>query len=582
MSSDPPVLWQISLTQPQRPFLDDLTTSPTILLQILLLIGIVLVALRAGRILRLASRIPTVDHLLLGVWSLGGLVLRLLGGVRVPGWINSHGYELMRDVLIGVPAPGPDPHGNGFHALYGLVTSVLPANELTVVSFQCLLSVGCIPLVYLVARFWFGNRRLAIWSAAVTAVLPGLCWYAATEVQQVPGCFFMLVVLCLIGASIRLRDPCLTVAAAVLGSVTSQFYPVLMILPLVAFLYTLSAPGGPSLLRSGWTWAAAGIFLVLWLGPAIWMMVLVGTRSGGVIGPDILRVFDKAYLLFVPTFELNSSLLANTFLNQHFTPPVFSALAVIGLLSGFFSSSKRLFAISIVLTCALVLTLPGLVPGGMNPARLQLLAMPFYAMLAGAGLAWLSGRIRPSSPWSRTLVRQVPGAAIVLASLAIWPGVLGTLFTPQLERRAFERAAGSLEEDCLVIWPPHPQGGNNPIPYYLFEQKGIFLRWANLLESRVPAELIEESDCAVYYRPATCYLLPEDRTDDARTNKTPTQPLQPGCARVERRLLLSPVYTERIPALPDYMHRYRTDQLETGFFRIDGVLPEEAKLPDPP
>lgn len=581
LSSEPPVLFPLSKRPIDASFWDNLTSSPTMALQALLLIGLVLLLLRAGRILRLCSRIPPVDRLLLGIWSLVGLVLRLWNGIRVPGWINSHGYELLRDVLIGVPSAGPDPHGNGFYALYGLVTSVLPATELTIISFQCFLSVLSIPLVYLVARFWFEHRSPAFWSAAAMAVFPSVCFFATTEVHMVPGCLFMLVVLALIAASIRLRDPVLTVSAALLGAVTTQFHPVWMILPLVVLLFTLSAPGCRALFRSGWTWLAVGLFGVLWLGPAVWMTILVGSRPGGAIGPDFLRVFETGHFLFTPSFDLSFKVKTNVFLNHNFIPPVFALLAVIGLVSGPGSSRKRVAVSMSILGCALFMTLPGLMPGGINPARLQLGATPFYAMLCGAGLAWLAGRIRLSSPRKQAIARQLSGAALILGAVVIWPGVLEETFTPQLERRVFDRGLGSLDEGCLVIWPPHPRGGNNPIPYYLAEQKGLSLTWANLLQARVPGKMIEKSSCSVYYRPSTCYLVLSDQPGDEHLRLSPGG-LRPVCARIERQLGLTPLHTERIPARPDYMGTYSKAWLEIGFYRIDEVLAEEVKAPDPP
>ena len=200
-------IWYASRsTVVEATFLERLTDGPTLVLQLALLAGAVMLLLGWRDLLRLARRVQRRDWIWVAAWTAAGAALRLAGGVRIPMFTNTrgfgHGFNLLNEVLVWSPL-SPDAHGNGFHALYGLLFSVLPRCETSVVVVQYLMSVACIPLVYFAARFIFEKKSIAAWSAAVLAALPAHAYFATTETRLVPGVFFMLLSLCALGAASR-------------------------------------------------------------------------------------------------------------------------------------------------------------------------------------------------------------------------------------------------------------------------------------------------------------------------------------------------------------------------------------------
>lgn len=542
------------------------TANTTLALQGLMLLGCLLLAWRMRYLARLAHRISAREWWFFGGCTAVGVILRLLGGVRVPGFTNAygygHGFQLLRDVLVHDPLFN-DPHGNGFHALHGLTLTVLPTHELSVIAVQLALSVLCVPLTYVVARFWLGDRRWACWSAAAMAVLPVPVFFAATEVRLVPGVFFMLLTLAAVGVATRDRHWITLCAAAILAAVTTQFYPTLLAVPLMALLLLLSRPEGRALLRLGRTWWATGLMLALWASPTIYTVHLVATQKGSVVGSDFLMVFERAGALFWPSRELLGHQVYNTFLNSWFTPPTLALLAGVGLVTGLLRRSHRVAVLSL-LGCALLLTLLGLFPGRMNLARLQQSAFPFYAMLVGVGLGVLVEQAERLGRRFRRAIALATGTVVLLGSIAIWPGPIGARYTLQWERRAFADGVAKLKTGCVVIWPPGLRGTNRGIPSYLAETRQRGLVWGAIPGGgAVPRQLLVANACVYYYRPSACYTLaPGERR---------THPIRRECRRIESGLELEAVSVKPIPSQPDDLSDYYGSKLLVGFFRIKAL-----------
>ncbi len=544
----------------QRSFYKRLLSGPTLAIELILLLGLILLGLRIRKIIELAGRVARFDWILLSFWTVIGAALRLLGGVRVPGFTNctgyAHGFGLLRDVLVWDPL-GVDPHGNGFHALYGLVLSVFPNTEFTVVICQFVLSMACIPLIYLVSRFFLKQRSWALWAAAVMAVLPAHVFFAATEIRLVPGVFFMLLGLGCLGLAIKDQNPISLLAAALTGVVATQFYPTLMPLPLVMLALALAGTRGRHLFHRAWTWVAAGLFLALWIGPAIWMMSMVASTEHTVLGADFLKCFADSYRMFVPSNSLVSTSIYSVFLNSNFTPPVFWILALGGFIVGLCYKSSRILII-VFFGAALLLSFSGLFPGRMNLARLQQGGLPFYAVLSGVGLGFLLDRLKLTGRLG--FVSYGLGAVVVLGSVLVWPGPIGKSYTLQFERRSFIRGLDHLDDGCKVIWAPGPNGTNHDVPSYLAEERGRKLEWGALTSTDVPKDLIKDGSCLYYYRTSTCFTVsPNERRDEM---------LRPECAAVEKQLEMKKVFVEEIPGLPDDMSEYQGSRIPVGFFRI--------------
>ena len=475
--SDNSVEWYPDSSWPPLPLSERLSNSATPYLQMILLLGIVLLSFRLRFLLRLARQVGGMDWLFLAGWTVAGLVLRLLGGVRVPGFTSGrgfgHGFHILRDVLVWDPH-GFYPHGNGFHALYGLVLSLLPKCEISVVAFQVLLSVLYIPLTYVVARGWLADRRAGLWAAAVIAVLPIPAFFAATEVRMVPGVFFLLVCLALVVVAIRDKHPLTMIAAALFGVASTHFHPILILLPVVVFAMVLASTQGRELLRMSRTWIVAALFLVLYLPHVLCLIHILATQSGSVMGTGFLSGLPSPYNLFEPALDLSTNGSYTVCLHAQLTRPIMGLLALVGIVMGVRNIP---LAVLSILICALLLTQPGLFAGRLNLGRLQQAAQPLYALLAGLGLSALLRTIALRFPGLRHVLW--PGAGLVLLlAVAIWPGPLGKLYTLQLERRLVASAIPELNPDCAVVWGPSDDGLNYDVPSYLAAEHGA--RWTDL------------------------------------------------------------------------------------------------------
>ncbi len=517
-------------------------------LQALILLGLSLLFLQWRVLLDAIRRVGRFDWLWLLACGALFLFLTLLGGSKVPGWINSHGYELLRDVLQ-VPPTSPDPHGQAWHALHGLFLFLLPRTEASVLIVQIGMAAFCIPLIYALVRTLFDRRDLARMSALLLAGLPSFVWYAFSEVRPIPGLTFSLLALCVLGLAIRFGRLSLWLSASLLGLVATQFYPVFMLLPLPALLLLMSQRRRFGVKLTWRFWVSTSLFSALWLLPALWIVYLLNTGQG-IVGPDFLLVLSRGYQVLLPDFNEFTSFSGNIWFNHRFTPLILTIASVLGLL---FAMWRRVWHGSLltIFGLALLFTLPGLVLGGMNPARLQLAAQPFYVILAAAGLIFTVELVP-----LRSSVMQLALALLVCLSLIWHPGPIGQTFTPQLERRLFSQGLEQIPESALVVWPPHASGGVNPLPTYLFNYKS--LRGATLSGDFATLFATEEKSI-VYYRPSSCYLDQNKAFD---------------CAGLEAKLELEPLYLRSLPARSDYMLDYRKDDkdlIEIGFFRLKGL-----------
>jgi len=428
-------------------FLQRLTEGPTLLLQLGFLAGAVLLLLSWRDLMRLARRIGKRDWIWLSAWTAAGAVFRLAGGIRIPMFTNTrglgHGFNLLNEVLVWSPLT-PDSHGNGFHALYGLLLSLLPQSEMSIVVVQYLMSVACIPLLYFASRFIFENKSAAAWSAAVLAALPAHAYFATTEIRLVPGVFFMLLSLCALGAASRVRRLAPLVAAALFALLSTQFYPLLMPLPLVIGLLAAAAPRMRILFRSRRSWLVAGLCLLAWCVPAVWLAWIILTREGAVIGTGFWEVLTDAHTVLNPTFSPEPHLPYNAFLMSTCTPPLFWILALTGVVAVCATRSGRRyvswFAVLAVAAAAIIFTLPGMAPGRLNLPRLQQAALVLWIMLTGVGLGLVVDMLL-----RRELFRAMAGAAAIVVAVLIWPGPTGKLHTLQHERRAFQAALPHLK-----------------------------------------------------------------------------------------------------------------------------------------
>ncbi len=526
------------------PLYPSLLPYPTEMLEVALITALVLLADQWEWLRTAMRRVPARDVYWLAGWCVLGLVLRLHGGVRVPGWINNHGYEYLNTVLNS-DLDGVEFHGNGNYALHRLALIVLPSNETAVLAVQLVCSVLTIPTIYAVSRLWLGTRDGALASAAIAAVLPSFVFYAMTEERLVGGTFFLLVALVAVGIAVRERGFKTWIAAGALGAFAASFQPFLLIFPFAVALLLLSNADGRRALSSSASWCAFAVFLFLSVDTIFLALSNISLNRGpSTMAVSALRAPWKA---FVPTANLQGDAAGNTFAHADFTPPPFLWLAVASVLAGIARRAHLpLLAVAVIVA---VLTIIGAVPSRMNSARLQLPAHAFYTLLAGDGLGLCSAGLRTLVPAAPVLAG---GALVVIASVAVWSGPIGMDFAPQLERRVALDGRGVVSRGCEILIPAIPGARG---PDYLTPT----VPWRVVSDQSLPSD----AACFVYFRPARCFDVQDGPAAAERTDG-----LRADCAAIERRLALTPLFVRLVAARADYSQRYLKDQIELGYFRV--------------
>ncbi|MBM4395808.1 MAG: hypothetical protein FJ087_08970 [Deltaproteobacteria bacterium] len=553
----------------------------TLLVQLELLAGLVLLASRWRTLAAHARHVPRAEWLVVAAISAAGLALRLLGGNRIPGFINGHGYSLVADLLHSHLA-AYDPHLNGLDALHGLSLAVLPRTEASILALQLACSVLAIPACWAFARLFARSPAVGLWAAAVLAVLPYPVSFALTEVHMVPGALFASVTLALAGIACREPEPDLPllIAIALLCAVASQFQPIMLVFPAVVLAFTAADPGGRALLRSPRAWIAAGLLLVLWIEPA-WVAVgtVVDQRGpAGGLAANLARWADA----LVPTLGgAGAAWTGNAFLNARSAPPTFAALALAGVAAALATPGRRLLALAVPAS-AMLLTVPGMNDRFVNCMRHQLAAAPLWAMLAALALARVqdvaSSRLRRGRE-----IAALGGALLLAASVAAWPGRIGQRFTPQLELDLVREGVRAVPSGCAIVVPFRPPVVP-ALPYYVSTEEDLDQCWL-----RRPVEdaaaLAAAGRCVAYYRPAICY---DFGTIAPPHGGVPADGLRPECRDFEAALELDPILVSDVPALPDHVQAFSRESLRIGFFRVSaprgadasaGHVPPPGSLP---
>ncbi|MDY0001745.1 MAG: hypothetical protein RBU30_10650, partial [Polyangia bacterium] len=436
-----------------------------------------------------------------------------------------------------------------------------------------------IPLSWAAARLWLKDANAARWAAAVAAVLPVPAYFGLTEVHMVPGAFFLILTIAVLGLALRWGSPPLMFSAGLWAIVTSQAYPTLMIVPVIVLACVASLPEGRSLLRRPWIWIAGVTTFLIWLLPAIGYLQLLGNaESTGVFGPGY---FDNLHPLapLMPSFGFSWNANGNVFLNPSYTPPLFAIAALVGAVF-FRGSSGQRAPVLVFLAMGLLLTLLNSLSGNMDTARIQLIAMPFFCIAAGVGLSWLTERLT-SLLGGRVLVATGSIGIIFAASVAIWPGQIGQVFTPQAEARAFRELLPRVPKGCLIlsnswmgryiVWLPS---------YYLTARPDL-----KLLRAEGPdiPPALREAKCVVYFRSTACF--DQSHVPEERGSPTTADGKILPCAALEDSLGLQPLALKEIPARPDCRQLFTRQRIPVGFFRVTRLpqnMPEGSYAPNLP
>lgn len=530
------------------------------LAQAMLLTGLFLVWWRRRALWLLASRVTATEWAALAGCLGVGLALRLVGGIRVPGYNNNHGFNLVWSLLQEPNNAMTRPYGFGPDALHGLAFLLLPRGETSIVVVQCLCSLGTVVATWAIARVYLG-RKAALWSALLLSVLSGSVYYALTEVPHVPGAFFLSVSLWLAGLGVQQRDLVLLLAAGLLGAFAAQFHPTLLATPAVVGLFVLGLVPPAQLVRRPSTWLTVALVAAL-LWPNV-HSALVSVRSGQ--GPAASMLPTPLGLLQSLAWHTAFDEGGNRFLNTAFTPPLFGALALVGVVAGVRQRAQRLATLA-CLAAALVFSSVQLNTAQMDALRHQLTAQGFWALLAGVGTAQVVAWAGRSGVARAPLWRASAMAGLIGLSLALWPGPLGQHFTPQDERQVYLEGVTKLPDQCTIAILDANQ------PFVSFSHLPVYLSVAVRRQHLVglfsnPSDLLAQpAGCLVYYRPAGCWNA------EAMRNTTPPpdpKSMLPVCQAFEAGLQLEPFHLRTLPDRPDAFRRLMPDRMISfGFFWV--------------
>ena len=523
------------------------------LFEAVLVAAALLLAVRGRTLVRLGRAVPSREWLVVGLLTLLAAVLRCVGGSRIPGYVNGHGYEVLAGLFQGAQHDY-GPNGAGMFALHGLMQTFLPRNEAAVLAVHCTLSTLTVPLTWAVARLWVGARP-APWAAAVAALLSGPAFYAMTEFHVVPGTFFLLLALVVAGLACRDVDPVLMAATALLTALAAQFHPTLLACPALVALFVLVRPGALRLLRNPWTWLAVGLLVALSVEP---IAFLLARASRGELQQDLWPGLATVVRLLLRV-QGTAGRAGNTILNLAYTPFVVPLLVAIGVFAAARSARGAGLAL---LVAILVLGTPGIFYQRMSAVRTQLLAVPFYAILAGLGasraLGWVPGR----PPWPRLAAWTAAG--LLGASFLAWPGVRGATFSPQDEHRLAVETVPRIPAGCVVLYPsPGPTMFMRiEVPTHLVDGDGGPIAWVGV-DPAVPT-FAPQGSCRYYFRPFACW----DVRAEPASGLAVVTGMRDSCTDVEASLRLEPFAVWTVPSRPDDTQVTVRDVIDLGFFRV--------------
>lgn len=510
----------------------------------------------------------------IAVFTVSGALLRVAQGSRIPGFVGGHGTgHGFEDVAaaLGERLPRLDPRGNGAAALADLWFAAWPRTEWALLTLQATLSVLTIPLVYLAALAWLREQREATWATAVYALYPSAAYFAMTEVRTVPGAFFLMLGLVVLGLGLERRRSLWVASGGLFAVLATTFHPVLLPAPFVLALFAASRRDAWPFMRSPRALLALAAVAAAWsiLLRLTWLQLSLAP-AGAVLGGDAASIVASSWRVVLPTLGLPLTP-SSAFLNLQITPALFVVSWGLGV-AALRRPQRRRVLLTLVLA-AFGMTIPGLAGARYDLAHLQYAAAPLHTMIAGVGCVALVehvvGRLR-----AQRVRRMVPAAlAIALGlSVAVSPGPLSGAFVYAGERQVAARALPVLRESgpCDVWVAPTSVVAYSELPSYVTREVLPSARWRSLgraddVAAAVGGSLTQDG-CAYYFRPSACWAEPA-----AEAQPRDPAGIRAECAAVESQLRLSPLHVETIAARPEAEVSYGRPHIEVGFFRIDSL-----------
>jgi len=252
-----------------------------------------------------------------------------------------------------------------------------------------------------------------------------------------------------------------------------------------------------------------------------------------------------------------------------FDPEWVAPVVVLGFVGGLWARKpnrwRRMWLGLVALTLALLVWQASPVGLGLLGARHQLRALPFAALLSGAGMATLGDwLVRVVGGRARERTTRCAFVAFASATLLLpWRAALQST-TLNAEYVLFAAAVKSVPDCCsIVTWFP-PQDRSLMPPTYLSGSFGLGHHWVGFDKFR--EEKYRKNACVLYYRPASCFsFLPMEKLPAAQGRR---HALNPICAAWEAQRNLRPIRTAELPARSSGTARFGDGALEVGFFAM--------------
>lgn len=536
-AQEPPT--QVATRLPWRPT----TILAVALIALLLLIGL--------------SVVPLVRLLRLGRWwwlavaalVLAGWVLRSPLGVFMPAHVNAHAYETHQEVKQPV-GDGYLAYGNGYRALFLVIHPSGEVSERAVYETNAVVGALSPAVLFLLVLLLARDPRPALAAAVILAILPAHLRLSASESRFVLAGLLALGGATLVVLAQRTRRAIPALAAALAWAVAVQVRPEVALLLLAIPLLVHAAEGRwPPL----WPTLAGLVIFAALCGEWLWLVAHHRTTGGAAGDVSLARMVDLGAAFGLGTQGSPGAV----WFDGRFTPwwlPVCAGAGLVAL------GVRRRWTEGLAW---LALAWLGMAAGlafhhGANNLRLQLLAQPFWAALAGVGLVAVASLARAQ----RT--RLLDGALVCLvAGATLWShGPLVThAYTPQREYLFVKRTLPRLPSDCRIFYPTSHTKHPGRQPSYLSDESGRNHYWEPVA-SVGDRTLGTVGLCRLWYRPSACFTvngLPPGEVADG---------MQRGCHEAEQRLRLRPLHTRRLPADPHHIERYGRKALEIGFFEV--------------
>ena len=364
-------------------------------------------------------------------------------------------------------------HGRGYDGLLLVLFQVVSPSDQVVITCSFVFGVLTVPAIHAFARRLGFSPTVALTAALFLAVAPLHIRFSGAVSRPIPVLFLCLTGWAALLAYLEDRRLSDLLYACVALSLAPQFRPENIVLPGVGIALVVAWRFGASERRL----PSRPLLAALAVQIAILALPVAGILERLASTPEWQTVANQSRPLFDPDH--------NVFLAAYYTPLIWPALAVFGLMR---PPKGNRWLMAVLALTALTLTAivcPADVVPNILSGRYQLIALPFYILIAAAAI--------PSNRWGTSL-------AVVAALLAWFPaGTINRKTTMDLEYTFLRHALALVPDGCTVITYT-PQGGDVGLQPDLTNSlsAGRHHDWSNSPE--IPAR----APCVVYHWPASC------------------------------------------------------------------------------